>query len=54
MNKILNSIKQLFCKHKETRWVKENSLFHRLNGETHYLVCEKCGKILGEREIYYE
>lgn len=42
-------LKQLFCKH-EYEWCKKVAptgkiTFSNLGGETHYLVCQKCGKV---------
>ena len=42
-------LKQLFCKH-EYEWCKKVAptgkiAFSNLDGETHYLVCQKCGKV---------
>lgn len=41
--------KQLFCKH-EYEWCRKVApagkiLFQNIDGETHYLVCQKCGKV---------
>lgn len=53
MNKIIEKIRQLFCKH-NYRWYKKNEPFHIISGETHYYVCEKCGKVKDTRFIKYD
>lgn len=45
-------IKRMFCKH-DYKWMRKVELYSRLNGETHYLVCTKCGKVKATREIEY-
>lgn len=49
---MLDKIKQLLCRHKETQQMKENTPFHNLRGERIYTVCKKCGKVLDS--IFYE
>lgn len=50
---IKTRIRQCFCEH-EARWMRKNDMFFNLRGETHYLVCKKCGKILDERFMEYD
>lgn len=50
---IKTRIKQRFCSH-EAQWMRKNDMFFNLRGETHYLVCKKCGKILDERFMEYD
>ena len=47
-------VAQFFCRHKESDWFKERSLFQNLSGETHHKVCLNCGKVIGERFLRYE
>ena len=49
MKRIKTFFKQLFCKH-DFEWCKSGNKFFSLNGERHYLVCRKCGKI--ERSVF--
>lgn len=37
-------ILQLFCTH-TYEWYKPQSKFYNLTVETHYKICEKCGKV---------
>ena len=46
--------KRLFCKHKECSWCRNIDLFQRISGETHYLVCQKCGKIVDTKTFIYD
>lgn len=48
----IKKIKQLFCKH-DYAWCRKVRQYHRISGETHYLVCQKCGKIKREIDIEY-
>ena len=48
------TIRQALCKHKETEKVVENSVFKRISGETVYVRCKKCGKILDSINYEYE
>lgn len=48
----IKKIKQLFCKH-DYAWCRKVGQYHRISGETHYLVCQKCGKIKREIDIKY-
>ena len=43
---------QLLCRH-DAEWFKKNALFHNLSGETQYLICKKCGKVLRKAFIPY-
>lgn len=46
MSKIILKLKQLFCKHEYSEYLKNsNSPFHCISGETVYIVCKKCGKV---------
>lgn len=46
MSKIILKLKQLFCKHEYSEYLKNsNSPFHCIRGETVYIVCKKCGKV---------
>lgn len=49
---IKKRIKQALCKH-EPEWMRKQDLFINLRGEKHYLVCQKCEKILDERFVEY-
>lgn len=53
MNKLLIKIKQAFCSHKNTQWKRKGGMFYRISGDTHYLICDDCGKVLAERNIKY-
>lgn len=48
---ILTQLKQRLCRHKNADWyVIEGGnkyKFEPLNGQRNYLICNKCGKILG-------
>lgn len=46
MEKLKIKLKQLFCRHKNTQWMKEKSKFQCLSGDRIYLVCKDCEKIL--------
>lgn len=48
------TIRQALCKHKETEKVVENSVFKRISGETVYVRCKRCGKILDSINYEYE
>lgn len=52
--KLVITIRQALCKHKETEKVVENSVFKRISGETVYIRCKKCGKILDSINYEYE
>lgn len=52
--KLAITIRQALCKHKETEKVVENSLFKRISGETVYIRCKKCEKILDSINYEYE
>ena len=52
--KLAITIRQALCKHKETEKVVENSVFKRISGETVYVRCKKCGKILDSINYEYE
>ena len=50
MERIKDFFKQLFCKHEYVwcRKVHHGKIlmkFQGISGDTHYLVCQKCGKI---------
>lgn len=47
-------LKQLFCRHKNVAWCRKNELFYCISGERHYLVCQKCGKVIDETFKKYE
>lgn len=49
-----SKLAQFFCGHKNTGWYRKDFPFENLRGERHYKVCEKCGKVLGERFMEYE
>lgn len=53
MNEIKLFFKRLFCKH-EFSWCRRITLFQSISGETHYLVCQKCGKIKDTKFYMYE
>lgn len=42
----MGKLKQLFCRHKNVGYYQKNSIFHALNGERVYRICEDCGKII--------
>ncbi len=44
---------QLLCRHKHTNWYQPQTKFFHLQGETHHLVCEDCGKVLDKRFVRY-
>lgn len=46
---IREKIKQLFCKHKEIEYKKKIQPFHNIQGETVYMFCKDCGKLLGTK-----
>lgn len=52
---MFRKIRQLFCWHNHTNWCrkvsKDGVILFNLSGETHYLVCEDCGKVLKERFV---
>lgn len=48
------NIRQALCKHKETEKVVQDSVFKRISGETVYIRCKKCGKILDSINYEYE
>lgn len=45
MYKMIEKIKQLFCKHKYVEMVEVPKGFQCISGERIFIVCEKCGKI---------
>lgn len=45
-------LKQLFCRH-EYMWCRKIERYQCISGETHYLVCKKCGKVKESRFIKY-
>lgn len=46
---IKKKIKQLFCKHKNIKYFRRNSVYLPLHGERIYMFCGDCGKDLGSR-----
>lgn len=44
-----NPIVQYFCKHKDTQWFGERTLW--LGGQNNYEICKECGKSI---KIYCE
>lgn len=52
--KILNKIKQLFCKHDYREVTENKSSFSNLTGERVFIVCKKCGKVKGSYFREYE
>lgn len=46
-------LKKLFCKH-NYNWCRKIEKYSCISGETHYLVCDKCGKIKDTRFISYD
>lgn len=52
--KLIIAIRQALCKHKETEKVVKDSVLKRISGETVYIRCKKCGKILGSINYEYE
>lgn len=53
VNNPKSKLAQLFCRHKAD-WYRKEDTFRMLNGERHYLICEKCGKIMDTRFIPYD
>lgn len=53
MDKIINIIKRLFCKH-EYAWFQKIEPYHILSGERFYYACLKCGKVKEDMFIKYE
>ena len=49
---IEHKIRQLFCRH-DYHWCKPVTIYQCISGETHYLVCKKCGKVKDKRYIPY-
>ena len=56
VNNPKNKISQFFCKHKNKNWYKayNKSGFCNIRGETHYFICEDCGKVIGKTFCEYE
>lgn len=59
MNRVNNpkgKIAQFFCKHEHKNWYKAQSEigYFNLRGETRYLVCEDCGKVIDKMFLEYE
>ena len=54
VNNPKNKISQLFCKHKNKDWYKlpSKSGYSSLRGDTRYLICEDCGKVI--TKVFYE
>lgn len=52
--KLIITIRQALCLHKETEKVVKDSVFKRISGETVYIRCKKCGKILDSINYEYE
>lgn len=54
---IKRKIKQLFCRHKRYDFYVKQQIYHALNGERVYRICNDCGKILDskfwETEAFY-
>lgn len=60
MDSIKQFLKQLFCKH-EYEWCRKVATpgkvlatFSGISGETHYLVCQKCGKVKDTMFVKYD
>ncbi len=48
-------LKQIFCRHRKTDWyLKKGTGLQAISGETRYLVCERCGKIVDTSFHRYE
>ncbi len=43
-----NNLFQLFCKHENSSWYKKETMFHALNGERKYKICDDCGKLVDQ------
>ena len=52
--KIKTKLKQLLCRHREKTWMEKQTMFFSLSGDTHYLICKKCGKELDQRTFEHE
>lgn len=51
---MIKKLRQFFCRHKNTGWYGKKSMFMMIGGETHYKICNDCGKELGTRFLEYE
>lgn len=52
--KLIITIRQALCKHKETEKVVQDSVFKRISGETVYIRCVRCGNIIDKITYDYE
>lgn len=46
-------IKKILCKH-EYKWCRKSEDYYSLNGEYHYLVCSKCGKVKDKMWVKFD
>lgn len=49
-----NNCRTFFCRHKNTEWMKKVEKFQNLSGETRYLVCQDCGKVIDTMFVKHE